>query len=77
MKIEDQLEIIRKIDEEAAKYIEETVLPRHKEGSFIPFLEEKGLEIMDLFFWQKPFTTQGQPYWFEIWKQFRMEMDGE
>lgn len=66
-----QLEAIRKIDAEAAEYIETVVIERY--GGIDKL--NPNFDLLDQFIWG--LTPQGRDQWFLIWKQLNEKSDGK
>ena len=70
-----QLEAIRNIDLNAARYLETVVLPRYSEKDLKRLLgkksiwkpKNKGMDLLDLFIWGQ--TEHGWDYWKNIWRE--------
>lgn len=61
--MKSQLEKIRKIDAEAAEYIENEVIPRYGGFDYL----KPGNSLLSHFIWS--LTPQGRDYWFDIWEK--------
>jgi hypothetical protein len=56
-----QLKKIRELDQKAADYLENVVIPRYGGFDYL----KPGKDLLDHFIWS--LTPQGRNYWFDVW----------